>query len=279
MQGKTILITGASSGIGLASAQMLAKMGFRVFAGHLPHEDISALAHDNITPLPLDITDAAQIAAARDQLAAAVGSEGLYGLFNNAGTSYGGPLEHIPLPVLQKQFEVNAFGHVAMTQACLPLLRQGRGRIVNTVSILGRLSLPFNAPYSMTKFAMEAFSDSLRREVAPFGIKVIVIEPGAIETGIWATNDENRDELWAEIPAAGQDRYRAAMRASQGMAGDSIRRALPPHAVAEVVALAFTLSRPKTRYLIGNDARMLAFLVWLLPDKALDWLLPRVLAG
>lgn len=279
MQKGTILITGASSGIGLASAQLLARYGFHVYGGYLDGEDISLLESTaNITPIRLDITKPEQIAAARDSIRAAVGEAGLSGLFNNAGTAFSGPLEHIPMAVLQKQFEINAFGHVAVTQACLPMLRQGRGRIINTVSILGRLALPLGGPYSMTKYALEAFTDSLRREVAHMGIKVIAIEPGAIATSIWQRNEEYGNEIWDEIPDAGQAAYAELHEQFGGSTQEAVDRAIPPSVVAETVLLAFTISKPKTRYLIGSDARLLAFLIWLLPDRVLDWVIPRVLS-
>src|SRR5574341_29762 len=178
-----IVITGASTGIGEACALYLDELGYRVFAGVRRPSDgetLKAKASARLTPVVMDVTDVASIDRAVETVKQAVGSVGLAGLVNNAGIGVGGPLEVVPLADLRKQFEVNVIGQVAVTQAFLPLLRQGRGRIVNMGSIAGRVVMPFMGPYSASKFALEALTDAMRLEFQPWGIQVSIVEPGAI---------------------------------------------------------------------------------------------------
>jgi NAD(P)-dependent dehydrogenase (short-subunit alcohol dehydrogenase family) len=178
-----VLVTGASSGIGEATASHLASLGFRVFAGVRKDEDAERL-RERVTPVKLDVVDEESIATARREVEEAA-PDGLAGLVNNAGVSVSGPVEFIPLEELRRQLEVNVIGQVAVTQAFLPAIRRARGRIVNVSSVGGRVALPLMSPYNASKFALEAVSDSLRREVRQFGVHVAVVEPGAIRTRIW----------------------------------------------------------------------------------------------
>jgi NAD(P)-dependent dehydrogenase (short-subunit alcohol dehydrogenase family) len=275
-----IVVTGASSGIGEACALHLDGLGYRVFAGVRRPADGEALrakASERLTPVLLDVTDLASIDRAAETVKAAVGAAGLAGLVNNAGIGVGGPLEVVPLADLRKQFEVNVIGQVAVTQALLPLLRQGRGRIVNMGSIAGRAAMPFMGPYAASKFALEALTDAMRLELRPWGIHVSIVEPGAIESRIWDKARRKADQLDAAWSAGEKILYRDALAPVRKAMEQAAQRAIPARAVAEAVAHALSASRPKTRYLVGFDARLRAVLTAWLPDRAQDWLLARVL--
>jgi NAD(P)-dependent dehydrogenase (short-subunit alcohol dehydrogenase family) len=275
MTNKIVVITGASTGIGAACAHRLDQMGFQVFAGVRKISDGEALQQQSrhgLTPLYLDVTEPESIAAAKEVVAAAVGPAGLAGLVNNAGVATGGPLEFVALADLRWQLEVNVIGQVAVTQAFLPHLRQGRGRIINIGSIGGRSASPFLGPYVASKFALEALTDSLRLELAPWGIDVVIIEPGEIATPIWRKGADKIDQILANYPPQAQELYGpiiSMMRKMLTKAGG-----LPADEVAKVVAQALTAKRPKTRYLVGRDAKVR---VWLerLPDRWRD----KIIAG
>src|SRR5438132_2521675 len=181
-----VLVTGASSGIGRAVVGELVRRGFTVFGTIRRRDDAASLAALGATPVTLDVTDAATIAAARAQLERALAGQPLAGLVNNAGIPAAGPLELLPLDELRHILDVNLIGAVAVTQAFLPRLKASRGRIVNISSVAGRGALPFLGPYAASKFGLEAISDSLRRELLPFGVRVIVLEPGSFKTAIWS---------------------------------------------------------------------------------------------
>lgn len=278
MPAKNVFITGTSSGIGLATAKRLDAAGWRVFAGVMPGEDTTALttgASDRLTILPIDITKPQMINQAAETLSKTVGEAGLNGLVNNAGIAVIGPLEFIPIEALRQQLEVNLIGHIAVTQAMLPLIRQARGRIVNTASILGRVTTPFSGAYCMSKYAMEAFTDTLRMELSPWGIEVIAIEPGFIATPIWGKAANATGEIADELPPPGRALYGkplAALRAS--MAG-TYTQGSAPEVVADAICDALTAPRPKTRYLPGSQARLIATLRWLLPDRLVDRIILR----
>ena len=187
---RTVLVTGASSGIGLACSLRLARAGWQVHGGVRTPEDAEALAKKGVESLELDVTDAAQIAAAAETL----GGE-LHGLVDNAGIAIAAPLELVPLDELRHQLEVNVVGQVAVVQALLPALRRARGRVVLMGSIGGRSALPFLGPYAASKHALEAIADSLRIELRPLGVEVSIVEPGSIATPIWRKGAERADEL------------------------------------------------------------------------------------
>ena len=276
----SIVITGASSGIGEACALYLDELGYRVFAGvrkPAAGEALKAKASKRLAPVILDVTDVASIDRAVETVKAAVGAAGLAGLVNNAGIGVGGPLEVVPLADLRKQFEVNVIGQVAVTQALLPLLRQGRGRIVNMGSIAGRATMPFMGPYSASKFALEALTDAMRMELQPWGIHVSIVEPGAIESRIWEKARHAADQMEAAAGPEAKARYgEAVVRVREAM-GQAEQRAIPARVVAEAVAHALRAAWPKTRYMVGSDARFRAVLAAWLPDRVEDWLLMRVL--
>src|SRR5438874_3243366 len=276
----SVVITGASTGIGEASALRLASMGFRVFAGVRKQADADALSskapvNGTLQPIMLDVTDAASIAAAQSAVADAVGERGLAGLVNNAGISVAAPMELVPLDELRRQLEVNLIGPVAVTQAFLPLIRKARGRIVNIGSIGGRISTPVLGPYSASKYAIEAITDALRIELRPWGINVAVVEPGSIATPIWEKGQGSADQLEAGLTPEAHAMYGGTIAAIRDAARQAERRGIPPDAVAKAVAHALTSKRPKTRYLVGFDARLQAALARIVPDRLLD----RLIAG
>jgi NAD(P)-dependent dehydrogenase (short-subunit alcohol dehydrogenase family) len=277
---RIVVITGASTGIGRACALRTDAMGFRVFAGVRKQVDGDALtqaASTRLTPVMIDVTDEASIAAAKQTVAAAAGESGIAGLVNNAGIGVGGPLEFVPLDDLRRQFEVNVFGQIAVAQAFLPMLRSGRGRIVNIGSISGRMASPFIAPYSASKFAMEALTDALRIELRPWGIGVSIIEPGSIATSIWDKARETTNALERDLSDEAKALYGPAIEAVRTFVEDTEKRAIPADRVAKAVAHALTSKRPKTRYLVGMDAHLQAALAAVVPDRALDALILRQL--
>jgi NAD(P)-dependent dehydrogenase (short-subunit alcohol dehydrogenase family) len=227
-------------------------------------------AASGITPVMLDVCHPSSIAEALDTLA----GEPLAGLINNAGIATVGPLELVPADAWRYQFEVNVVGLVSVTQACLPRLRSGCGRIINVGSIAGRSALPGSGAYDASKFAVEAISDSLRMELQPFGINVSLIEPGAIATEIWSKIASDLDLRNNQSAPDLRDLYSdLTLRIRQETAGLA-RRALPPEAVADAVAHAMTASKPRTRYVVGRDARFW-ILMNVLPDRVRDWLVLR----
>src|SRR5262245_41580398 len=194
-----VLVTGASTGIGRATALLLDERGYRVFAGVRQEDharELSKHGSDRLTPITLDVTKADQIEVARDQVFEAVGTEGLVGLINNAGVGGGGPIEFMSLDELRRTLEVNLIGQVAVTQAFISVLRRAKGTIVFIASIGGRVASPFMSAYNTSKFAIEALGESLRHELQPWEIEVTVIEPGSIDTEIWSKgNDQIREQV------------------------------------------------------------------------------------
>ena len=271
---RTVLITGASTGIGRACAVDLDRRGFRVLAGVRKDGDGEALRAESsrIEPVILDVTDQSSIDAA----VKGVGDE-LYGLVNNAGITVAGPLEYLPVDEIRRQFEVNVFGHLAVTQAFLPAIRNAGGRIVFMSSVGGRVpSSPFLSPYNASKHAIESFGDALRVELAPWGIHVSLIEPGSVATPIWDKSVSAAVELRKGLPPEAEERYGAAADKTQKFAEATGRRGIPPEKVAEKVAHALMSRQPKARYMVGPDARAQAVGFALLSDRARDRLMARV---
>jgi NAD(P)-dependent dehydrogenase (short-subunit alcohol dehydrogenase family) len=270
---RSVLITGASSGIGRVTAERLSAAGWRVVAGARRDEDLRSLdALPGVEALRLDVTDESQVAAAAE----AVG-ESLDGLVNNAGIAVAGPVEALPLEIWRRQFEVNVIGQVAVTQAVLPALLRARGRIVNMSSISGRSATPLLGPYAASKFALEAVNDALRRELRADGIEVIAIQPGGFATPIWRKSLAEADALLGELGADQQRRYGGLIAAVRKQAERAATSGGDPVAVAAAVETALTATRPRTRYVLGREARILAGLARVLPDRALDALVARAL--
>ena len=275
-----VVVTGASTGIGAACALDCAARGMTVFAGvrdPRAGEALAAKGGPSLIPVTLDVTDEPSITRSVEIVRQVVGGAGLGGLVNNAGIAIGSPLEVIPLSQLRKQFEVNVIGQIAVTQAFLPLLRRGRGRIVNMGSIAGRGTIPLLGPYSASKHALEALTDALRMELQPWGIQVSIIEPGAIATSIWEKSDKAAGDLEASAGEAAKALYGEAVIRIRDAVAQSARRAISPDAVVRAVHHALTADRPKTRYLVGADATVRAWMVKWLPDRLQDRLLAWVL--
>jgi NAD(P)-dependent dehydrogenase (short-subunit alcohol dehydrogenase family) len=273
----TVVITGASTGIGAACALDCAGRGMTVFAGVRDPRAGEALAEKggpSLLPITLDVTDESSIMRSVEAVQRVVGEGGLGGLVNNAGIVIGSPLEVIPLSQLRKQLEVNVIGQIAVTQAFLPLLRRARGRIVNMGSIAGRGTIPLLGPYSASKYALEALTDALRMELQPWGIQVSIIEPGAIATPIWEKSAKKAEDLEASVSEEAKVLYGEAVIRIREAIAQAAQRAIPPEAVVRAVHHALTASRPHTRYLVGADAQLRAWMVKWLPDRVQD----RVLA-
>jgi NAD(P)-dependent dehydrogenase (short-subunit alcohol dehydrogenase family) len=246
-----IVVTGASTGIGRAAAQRMASKGFDVLAGVRKDADAEAIRGERIEPVIVDVTVPEQVEA----LTATVGDRPRAGLVNNAGVSFAGPLEFFPLDDLRRQFEVNLFAHVAVTQALLEAIRRGRGRIVNTGSVGARTPLPFTAPYAASKAALWATGEALRGELRPWGIHVATVEPGAIATEIWGKGKSAAAESRAALPPRGVELYGEILAKTEGIVENITASASSPEVVADAIEHALTASKPKDRYLIGGDAK------------------------
>jgi NAD(P)-dependent dehydrogenase (short-subunit alcohol dehydrogenase family) len=275
---RSVLVTGASTGIGRATALRLDSAGWKVFAGVRKENDASSLraeASDRLAPVTLDVTDAEQIAAAAE-LIAREAEGGLDGLVNNAGVAVPGPLETVPLEDLRHQLEVNLVAYVAVTQAMLPEIRRAEGRIVFLSSIGGRIAFPFGGPYHASKFATEAVGDVFRQELRPWGLKVAIIEPGSIDTPIWERGQRKAEDIEARAPKTNL-LYGAALDKFRKVIEDTAERGIPPEKVAKAIAHALESSRPRSRYLVGLDAKVQARLQPLIPTAVFDRIVARQL--
>lgn len=269
-----VLVTGASTGIGQATALHLRDLGFSVMAGVRRDEDAVRLRDCGLTPIRLDVTRPEELTAARAEL----GDQPLAGLVNNAGITRGGPLEFVPIADLREQLEVNVIGQVAVIQAFIGALRSGGGRVVNIGSISGRLAPPIVGPYAAAKFALNAINDALRRELAPQGIEVIMVEPGSVKTPLKRKTSRLVEGLYDAGPPELVQRYGAMMTTAVEVMNKVDRQiGIDATTVAEVVGKALTLRNPRTRYLVGRDAIVQAAMVKLLPDRTVDRLLLRLM--
>ncbi len=277
MTNGTVVVTGASTGIGAATCRHLAGLGFDVLAGVRREEDAALVESwsTRIRAQRLDVTDPDQVAALVTAVTTAPGP--LRALVNNAGVAVVGPVEALTVEDWREQLEVNVLGQVAVTRTLLPRLIDNQGRIVMMSSVGGRVAGPLFGPYSASKFAIEAVTDVLRREVGSLGVRVVAIEPGAIATPIWERGRLAGDHRWAAVEPEVRHRYAQLVEAVRGLADQSSRDGLPPEAVALVVGRALTAHRPRTRYLVGKDAVAQAWLGRLLPDRAMDALVRRAM--
>ncbi|GGX21237.1 SDR family oxidoreductase [Streptomyces noursei] len=273
--GRTVVITGASTGLGKHCALQLERRGFHVFAGVRKAEDGEKLRAEassaRLRPLLLDVTDEESIRTAAAEVAESVAEHGVWGLVNNAGTCVSAPLECVQPAWLRQQLDTNVVGAVAVTQAFLPQLRRSRGRIVNISSGLGSVAIPYLGAYATGQFAKEGMSDALRRELRPFGISVSVVKPGAIATPIWHKVRETGEKILDKTPHDIADLYRLPFEEFLRMNEDRAQSSsTQPEDFARTVFRALTSAQPRTRYCVGNDARTAALLSRLLPDAALD---------
>jgi len=269
---RSVVVTGASTGIGWAVAQVLTQRGFHVFGSVRKAADaerLTAAFGPAVTPLMFDVTDEVAVRAAAGQVETALDGRPLAGLVNNAGIAVAGPLLHLPIDEWRRQLEVNLTGVVIATQAFAPLVGARKpvagppGRIVNIGSVGGRNANPFMAPYCTSKFGLEGLSESLRRELLPFGVDVVVIAPGAVATPIWDKADETDTSAYADtVYGPALERLRAYML-SIGKSG------LPAERIGEAVHTALTVARPKVRYTITPQP-MQMLMADLLPKRTLD---------
>jgi NAD(P)-dependent dehydrogenase (short-subunit alcohol dehydrogenase family) len=275
---RSIVITGASSGIGRATALRLARSGWRVFAAVRKEADataVEAAAEGALETVRLDVADAGSIAAAARDVAARLGGRGLDALFNNAGIGDIFPTESGSLEALRDIFEINLFGQIAVIQAFLPLVRAAKGRIINTGSVGDHVAPPFVGALSASKAAFASMSAALRLELRPQGIRVCVIEPGSISTPAVQKTLGGVERAIAEMPASAAGLYGAAMRRMVRAFVKTEQEGSPPDVVAEVVERALTDRNPRPRYAAGKNSKKLAVLARFLPEKLLDRALLR----
>lgn len=274
---KSVLVSGASTGIGRACALDLDKKGWRVFAGYRKDVDAESLkqnASEHLTPVRLDVAESHSIAEAMGGVQTIIGDYGLDALINNAGVAVGGPVEFVSRDQWRQQFEINFFGAIELTQHCLPMLRKTQGRIVNVSSIAGRSSMPFTAPYCSSKYALEALSDSLRLELRQWGIQVALIEPGAIETPIWGKATEQTQQMETESASPVMGLYGRALAQFNQVLNNAAKRAAPVERVVQAVWSALNDEPPRARYVVGQDARM-RLILKLFPTRFQDWILAK----
>jgi NAD(P)-dependent dehydrogenase (short-subunit alcohol dehydrogenase family) len=275
----SVLVTGASTGIGEACALTLDGAGHTVFAGVRDPADgerLSDRASPRLQPVSLDVTVADQIEAVVQKVDAQVGNAGLSGLVNNAGIAVGGPVEFLDLDEWRRQLDVNVIGQVAVTRAAIPLLRRGTGRVVFIGSLSGRVSTPLMGPYGASKHAVEAIGESLREELRPWGMKVAVVEPGAIRTPIWDKGRATADRLEQAMPPEARSLYGDGFDRVRGLIDQQERDGIPPERVADAVVHALFSRRPRYRYLVGTDAKVAGTLERLLPDKLMAKLVAKL---
>ncbi len=276
---KSVVITGSSTGIGRACALMLDGNGFRVFAGVRRAADGDALraaASQSLTAVHVDVTDPVSIQAMADEVKARVGADGLQGLVNNAGTTLPYPIEYFPLDGFRRQLEVNLVGPLAVTQALLPLLREGRGRVVNVTSGAGKVAVPLMAPYVAAKHGLEGLSDVMRLEFRQLGVAVAVIEPGFVSSAMGGKLQRDTEDVLRSLTDEGKRRYGPALEKMATEVSRSAATGSPPEVVAESVLHALTSKRPRTRYPAGVGAKRLLLMRRILPDRLFDRMILRV---
>jgi NAD(P)-dependent dehydrogenase (short-subunit alcohol dehydrogenase family) len=272
----SVVVTGASRGIGRAIAIRLADLGWDVVAGIRRAEDGESLRAERsaVRPVTLDVSDQDNV----DALRGLVGSR-VDALVNNAGIVVSGPLETTPIEDLRRQLDVNVVGQVAVTQALLPALRAARGRIVFMSSISGRVASPFMGYYSASKFGLEGLADSLRIELRPWKIPVVLVEPGAIDTDLWRGSTDSIDQVESSMSKEHRALYGAQIAASRPAIARVAKSAAPVDTVVSVVEKALTARRPRPRYLVGTDAKAQRALGAALPTRAFDTVVSRMLGG
>ena len=271
-----VVITGASTGIGAATARELARRGFHVLAGVRRDRDADAIRAPGIEPVTIDVTNAEHIQALATRVYEDPQGREVRALVNNAGIGVNVPVEAFAIDEWRRLFEVNLFGHIAVTQALLPALIRSKGRVVNISSVGGRIAMATYGPYAATKFALEAVSDSLRRELAPTGVQVVVVEPGAVSTEMPGRAIATANELASTMTPEQGRRYGALVQAINAQTASHTTSCLPADAAAKVITKAVTARKPRTRYTVGRDAAMIR-LVRILPDRTLDRILAAAL--
>jgi NAD(P)-dependent dehydrogenase (short-subunit alcohol dehydrogenase family) len=276
---RTVVITGAGSGIGRACVSRVLQAGWRIFASVRKPEDGARLQSEcgaDVTPLIMDVTDRSSVSAAAQQVARQVGLYGLNGLVNVAGVGVIRPMEYATPRDLQEIFDINAFGQIAVTQAFLPLIRAARGRIVNISSVGAHFAVPFGGLLNASKSAFGIMCDALRMELHPFGVHVSTIEPGAIKTPAVDKTLGHMDTVIANLPEPGRQQYGAMLKSFAPRAYAREMNGSPPEVVAHAVYQALTDPRPKIRYRVGKHSKLLSTLSSLLPETLFQSLLLRI---
>jgi NAD(P)-dependent dehydrogenase (short-subunit alcohol dehydrogenase family) len=276
---KCAFVTGASSGIGRASALLLVHKGFHVFAGVRKTEDGNSLrseAGEGLIPVIIDVADSASIATAAHAVTSMVEKRGLDGLVNVAGIGSSGPLEYVTQEDLQRIFQVNVFGQIAVIQAFMPLIRKAGGRIVNMSSVGAHFAIPFGGALTASKSAFGSLNDALRLELLPFGIQVCAIEPASIRTPAVEKTLGDVEAVIHRLPRDGARHYGAMLRAFTKRAYATEQNGSPPEVVARVVHHALTARHPRIRYVVGKNARLMTILPRFLSDHLFDRLRMRI---
>jgi len=276
---KTVVITGASSGIGRACVSRMIEAGWRVFATVRKAEDAARLrsvGDGQVVPLLMDVTDHASVRTAVEPVRSELGTHGLDGLVNVAGVGVIGPVEFVSDAGLQNIFAINAFGQIALTQAFLPLIHAARGRIVNITTVGAHFALPFGGLLNGSKAAFSILCDALRLELHPFGIRVCTVEPGAIKTPAVDKTLGHVENDIASLPARGRQQYGDMLRNFARRGYEREVHGSPPEVVATAVHHALTARRPRVRYRVGKHSTVLGILPRLLPDRIFDALRLRI---
>lgn len=274
---RAVLITGASSGIGRACVGCMSHRGWLVFAGVRKTQDEDKLREfgSNVVPVLLDVENRISIALAVDNVRSSLNGS-LHGLVNVAGIGLARPVEYITTDDLQKMFEVNVFGQIAVTQAFLPMIRKARGRIVNISSVGAHIAIPFGGLLNATKAAFGLLTDALRLELRPFGIRVCTVEPGSIKTPAVDKTLGNVEEAVRQLGPDGAERYGQMLRDFTRRAYEREMHGSSPEVVADAVHDALTARRPRIRYVVGKDSKLLAALPEVVPEILLDALRLRL---
>ncbi|RFA17594.1 SDR family oxidoreductase [Subtercola boreus] len=273
-----VLVTGASTGMGAATARELARRGYHVLAGVRRETDANQIQADRIEPVILDITAPDDIESVAARVGQDSGSRRLRAVVNNAGIAVNAPVEVLPLAEWRRQFDVNLFGHIAVTQAVLPFLISSRGRIVNITSVGGKIAMPTHGAYAGAKFALEAVSDSLRRELAPLGVQVVIVEPGGVTTEMAGRGIATANQLAEGMTSDQHGRYDGLIGAITAQAASFTKTGVPADIAGRAIADTITTPNPRTRYTIGRDAAILVRVARIVTDRTLDAILRRNLA-
>ncbi len=273
-QGKgAIFVTGASTGIGRATALELAKLGYPVFASVRKKEDADDLrraASGSLTPVLMDVTDEKTIFRARDEIAHVLGGKGLWGLVNNAGVSFRAALEYVPMADFRRLYEANVFGLLAVTQAFLPMIRQTRGRIVNVSSLTSLWVTPFHGIYSSAKMAVNGITEALRMELKPFGVKVILMIYGGVQTALWDRVEKTTTDIASHFPPEFHQLYATRQKRAFEFFASAGRKGLLPEQAAQPIIHALTSPKPRQVYLAGPGAKPANVMCKLMPDGMKD---------
>lgn len=276
---KSVVITGASSGIGRASVEQMIRAGWHVFATvrkQADQEQLRTVGDGGVTPVLMEVEDGKSISAAATEIESQLDGQGLDGLVNCAGIGMVRPLEYAKLEDIRHIFEINTFGQIAVTQALTHLLRRNRGRIVNVTSVGVNLAIPFGGLLNASKTAFGMLSDTLRLELHPFGVRVIAIEPGAIATPAVEKTLGDIEKVIEDLPAKAQAQYGEILRSVARVAYGMEKSGSSPEVVARVILRALTTDRPRIRYRVGKHAKLLATLPKILPESVMDALRLRM---